>query len=127
MSEQPQGAPSQNVANTVPPTPEVTFDEFRRIDIRVAKVVEVARVPNSAKLLKLQLDIGGVKKQCIAGVGARYEPEQLKDKLIAVVMNLKPRPIMGLMSEVMLLAAADGPEISVLISDRDVNAGSRVT
>jgi len=111
----------------VPPTPEVTFDEFRRIDIRVAKVVEVARVPNSAKLLKLQLDIGGVKKQCIAGVGARYEPEQLKDKLIAVVMNLKPRPIMGLMSEVMLLAAADGPEISVLISDRDVNAGSRVT
>lgn len=120
-----QQTPQQQ--GSVPPTPEVTFDEFRRIDIRVAKVVEVARVPSSAKLLKMQLDIGGIRKQCIAGVGSRYEPEQLMDKLIAVVMNLKPRPIMGLMSEVMLLAAADGPEISVLKPDRDVSSGSRVT
>ena len=110
-----------------PLVPEVTFDEFKRIDIRVARVVEAARVPNSARLVKLSLDIGGIKKQCIAGIGARYEPDQLKDKLIAVVMNLKPRPIMGLMSEVMLLAAGDGPEISVLTSDKPVNTGAKVT
>ena len=112
---------------SAPLVPEITFDEFKRIDIRVAKVLEATRVPNSSRLVKLDLDIGGVKKQCIAGIGARYEPEQLKEKLIAVVLNLKPRAIMGLMSEVMLLAAADGPEVSVLTSDRLINSGAKVT
>lgn len=110
-----------------PPTPEVTFDEFKRIEIRVAKVVEASRVPNSSKLVKLILEIGGEKKQCIAGLGAVYFPEQLLDKLIAVVMNLKPRSLMGLVSEVMLLAAGDGPEISVLTLDKPVGTGARVT
>lgn len=105
---------------------EVTFEEFQKIDIRIAKVLEVSRVPNSARLLKLSLDVGGVTRQCIAGVGARYEPEQLKDKMIAVVTNLKPRKIMGLVSEVMLLAAADGPEISTLVADRPLSSGAKV-
>jgi methionine--tRNA ligase beta chain len=108
-------------------TNEVTFEEFQKIDIRIAKVKEVMRVPNSARLLKLRLDINGTEKQCIAGIGANYEPDQLKDKLIAVVMNLKPRKIMGLMSEVMLLAAADGPEITTLVADRPVSSGAKVT
>ncbi len=127
MSEpETQSAKSEEKAKE-PLVPEVTFDEFKRIDIRVARVVEATRVPNSARLVKLSLDIGGIKRQCIAGIGARYEPDQLKDKLIAVVMNLKPRPIMGLMSEVMLLAAGDGPEISVLTSDKPVSTGAKVT
>ncbi len=105
---------------------EVTFEEFQKIDIRIAKVLEVSRVPNSARLLKLSLDVGGVTRQCIAGVGAKYEPEQLKDKMIAVVTNLKPRKIMGLVSEVMLLAAADGPEISTLVADRPLSSGAKV-
>ncbi len=108
-------------------TPEVTFDEFRRIDIRVGKVLEASRVPNSAKLVKLILDIGGQKKQCIAGVGTAYSPEQLQDKLIAVVTNMKPRSLMGLVSEVMLLAAGDGPEISILSINKPVSTGARVT
>ncbi len=106
---------------------EVTFEEFQKIDIRVAKVLEVSRVPNSARLLKLSLDIGGTTRQCIAGVGANYEPDQLKDKMIAVVTNLKPRKIMGLLSEVMLLAAADGPEVSALVADRPLSSGAKVT
>ena len=110
-----------------PMTPEVTFDEFRRIDIRVAKVVEASRVPNSSKLVKLILDIGGQRKQCIAGIGTAYSPEQLQDKLIAVVMNMKPRSLMGLVSEVMLLAAGDGPEISMVTLDHPLNTGARVT
>ncbi len=106
---------------------EVTFDEFQRIDIRTAKVLDVSRVPNSTRLLKIILDVGGVQRQCIAGIGANYEPEQLKDKMIAVVTNLKPRKIMGLTSEVMLLAAADGPEISTLVTDRPLSSGAKVT
>lgn len=97
------------------------------MDIRIAKVFEVSKVPNSARLLKLILDVGGVRKQCIAGIGASYEPDQLRNKLIAVVMNMKPRHIMGLTSEVMLLAAADGPEISVISSDRTLSSGAKVT
>jgi methionyl-tRNA synthetase len=112
---------------TEPITPEVTFDEFRKIDIRVAKVIESSRVPNSAKLVKLILDIGGQRKQCIAGIGTAYTPEQLQDKLIAVVMNMKPRSLMGLVSEVMLLAAGDGPEISLLTVEHPLNTGARVT
>ncbi len=108
-------------------TPEVTFDEFRRIDIRVGKVLEVERIPNSSKLIKLIVDVGGIRKQCIAGIGYKYEPEQLKDKFIAVVMNLKPRTLMGYVSEVMLLAAGDTSEISVLTIDRPVDAGAKVT
>ncbi len=108
-------------------TSEITFDDFRRIDLRVAKVLEASRVPNSARLLKLKLDVGGVEKQCIAGIGAKYEPDQLKEKLIVVVANMKPRALMGLASEVMLLAAADGPEISVLALDRTLPAGAKVT
>lgn len=121
MSEQPAGTHEAEEKSG-----EVTFEEFQKIDIRIAKVLEVSRVPNSARLLKLSLDVGGVTRQCIAGVGAKYEPEQLKDKLIAVVTNLKPRKIMGLVSEVMLLAAADGPEISTLVADRPLSSGAKV-
>ncbi len=106
---------------------KVTFQDFQKIDIRIAKVIDVARVPNSARLLKIQLDIAGEKKQCIAGIGAAYEPDQLKEKLIAVVTNLEPRKIMGLDSEVMLLAAADGPELSTLVADRNLSTGAKVT
>lgn len=122
MSEEPAGTAEPEEKQS-----EVTFEEFQKIDIRIAKVIEVSRVPNSARLLKLSMDIGGVQRQCIAGLGAKYEPEQLKDKMIAVVTNLKPRKIMGLVSEVMLLAAADGPEISALVADRPLSSGAKVT
>ena len=118
---------SQESNSTTPTIPEVTFDEFRRIDIRVAKVLEASRVPNSSRLVKLILDIGGQRKQCIAGIGTAYSPEQLQDRLIAVVMNMKPRTLMGLVSEVMLLAAGEGPEISVLSLDKSMSTGARVT
>lgn len=126
LSESPQSQPFSQPESLGAPS-EVTFEEFQKIDIRIAKVKEVTRVPNSARLLKLIVDINGTERQCIAGIGAKYEPDQLRDKLIAVVTNLKPRKIMGLMSEVMLLAAADGPEVSTLIADRPLNSGAKVT
>jgi methionine--tRNA ligase beta chain len=118
-------AGSSSSSSSLPP--QISFEEFKRVDIRVAKVIEVSRVPNSARLLKLILDISGKKRQCIAGIGASYEPEKLKNKLIAVVTNLKPRKIMGQTSEVMLLAAAEGPEISILTLDRELPTGAKVT
>ena len=122
-----QQEPTPNQGEKPPPNQEVSIEEFRKVDIRIAKVIDVTRVPNSARLLRIILDFGGIQKQCIAGVGAKYEPDQLKDKVIAVVTNLKPRQIMGLTSEVMLLAAGDGPEISILTPDRPLSLGARVT
>ena len=123
MTAEPANQPAQSEL----PTIEVSFDEFKRIDIRTAKVLAVSRVPNSARLLRIIVDVGGQQRQCIAGIGAKYEPDQLKDKTIIVVANMKPRSLMGLVSEVMLLAAADGPDLSVLTPDRPLSSGSKVT
>ncbi|MDG6999893.1 MAG: methionine--tRNA ligase subunit beta [Nitrososphaerota archaeon] len=123
MTAEPANQPAQSES----PTIEVSFDEFKRIDIRTAKVLAVSRVPNSARLLRIIVDVGGQQRQCIAGIGAKYEPDQLKDKTIIVVANMKPRSLMGLISEVMLLAAADGPDLSVLTPDRPLSSGSKVT
>ena len=77
LSKMNESAPIANSADA--PEVEVTFDEFKRIDIRVSRVLEVSRVPNSAKLLRLILDVGGQRKQCIAGIGSKYAPEQVRD------------------------------------------------
>jgi methionine--tRNA ligase beta chain len=127
MSESTPAPSSQGVQESTGKENEVSFEEFQKMDIRIAKVNDVSRVPNSSRLLKLKLDLNGTERQCIAGLGTKYEPDQLKDKLIAVVTNLKPRKIMGLISEVMLLAAVDGEEVSALVADRPINSGAKVT
>ena len=122
MTAEPANQPAQSES----PTIEVSFDEFKRIDIRTAKVLAVSRVPNSARLLRIIVDVGGQQRQCMAGIGAKYEPDQLKDKTIIVVANMKPRSLMGLISEVMLLAASDGPDLSVLPPASPLSSCSKV-
>jgi len=84
-------------------------------------------LPGSRKLIKLMIDIGGVVKQSVAGLGDSYKPEQLLSKLVAVVTNLKPRKIFGVESEVMMLAALDDSNISILNPDKQISVGSKVT
>jgi methionine--tRNA ligase beta chain len=108
-------------------TKEATIEEFHRIDVRVAKVAQSEKVPGSKRLLKLIVDLGDSKRQCVTGIGEQYTADDLRGKLIAVVTNLKPRKIMGLDSEVMILAALDGPTISVLRPDKEVSAGAKIT
>ncbi|MGQ9718682.1 MAG: hypothetical protein ACUVWK_02380 [Nitrososphaerales archaeon] len=97
------------------------------MDIRIGKIVDAQQLPNSKKLIKLMIDIGGVVKQSVAGLGDNYKSEQLLSKLVAVVTNLKPRKIFGVESEVMMLAALDGSNISILNPDKQISAGSKVT
>lgn len=123
----PPSVATTTTSSSTPESPQrITFEEFQKVDIRAAKVIEAGRVPNSNRLLRLKLDLGGQEKQCVAGIGAKYDPDYLKGKMIAVVTNLVPRNIMGLISEVMLLAASEGPEISVLVLDKELGPGSRV-
>jgi methionine--tRNA ligase beta chain len=109
------------------PPIDVSFEEFQRIDVRVGRVIEAERVAGSKKLLRLVVDLGEIKRQCITGIGEQYESKDLNGRLIAVVTNLKPRKIMGFDSEVMVLAALDGPKISILGPDKEISAGSKVT
>ena len=102
------------------------MDEFTKIDVKVGKIVSAERVPGSKKLLKLQVDIGGELKQCIAGLADQYSSEEMTNKLVAVVTNLQKKKIFNLESEVMLLAAVDGPTVGLLQPDRPFPPGSNV-
>ncbi len=91
--------------------PEIAFEDFARVDLRVAKVLEAEYHPNADKLLRLQLDDGsGTTRQICAGIRGHYEPEDLVGRLIVIVANLAPRKIRGEESRGMLLAGSDQPE-----------------
>lgn len=93
------------------PKPPIKFDDFSRVDLRVARVVHAEPHPNADKLLKLQVDDGtGVPRQICAGIRANYAPESLIGKNIIIVANLEPRIIRGEESRGMLLAASDIPK-----------------
>jgi tRNA-binding protein len=127
---------------TTPPTettgkPIVTFDEFAKLDLRVAKVIKVEPHPNADKLWKLQLDDGsGIPRQICAGVREYYAPEQLLGQRIVIVANLAPRIIRGEESRGMLLAASnvgkdaatDTPRQVVIITTlSDIGPGAAVS
>ncbi len=91
--------------------PGITFDEFARVGLRVARIVEAEPHPNADRLLKLQVDDGsGEPRQICAGIKGHYEPADLLGRLIVIVANLAPRQIRGEESRGMLLAASDAPK-----------------
>ena len=104
----------------------MTIDEFRKVELRVAKIVAAERVPDSEKLVKLQIDIGE-PRQLVAGIGKAYTPEELVGREIVVVANLEPRKLMGLESQGMLLAAHGDDGIPfLLMPDKPVPPGSAI-
>ena len=98
--------------------PEITFDDFAKIDLRIAKIVSAEPHPNADRLLKIQLDDGsGEPRQICAGIKAQYSPEDLVGKSIVIVANLAPRKLRGEESRGMLLAASNADKGS---EDRSV-------
>ncbi|MCC6681101.1 MAG: methionine--tRNA ligase subunit beta [Phycisphaeraceae bacterium] len=112
--------------------PQITFDDFARLELRVATVLEAEAHPQADRLLKLQIDLGGEKRQICAGIRTYYQdPQSLVGRQIVVVANLVPRTIRGEISNGMLLAASvmDGEQVNdvvLLAPDKPVPAGSRV-
>lgn len=106
--------PQPTTAETKPESdtkPEISFEDFARIDLRVAKIVHAEPHPNADRLLKLQLDDGsGTPRQICAGIREYYQPEDLVGKSIVIVANLAPRKIRGEESRGMMLAASDAPK-----------------
>jgi methionyl-tRNA synthetase len=105
---------------------KISYDEFSKLDIRVAEIVGVESVKGADKLYKLQIDVGGTTKQIVAGIAKQYSTEELLGKKIVVVDNLEPAVIRGEKSEGMLLAAVDSDDISILTPDRGTAPGSKI-
>ena len=95
--------------------PEITLDEFSRIDLRVATVVHAEQIPKAKKLLKLEVELGQ-KRTLVAGIAEKYAPEDLIGKQVIIVANLKPAKLMGVVSNGMVVAAVDesGPTLATL-------------
>ncbi len=105
----------------------VGIEDFLKLDIRVAKVLNAERVEGSEKLLKLTVSLGDEERTIVAGIAKYYTPEELVGKKIVIIANLKPRKIFGITSQGMLLAASDGENLAVLVPDRDVKEGAKIS
>ncbi len=116
-----KAAPDDEIA------PTIQFDDFAKIDLRIAKIVSAEHVEGADKLLRLQLDIGTETRQVFAGIKSAYTPEQLTGKLTVMVANLAPRKMRFGMSEGMVLAAGPGgDELYILEPNEGAKPGMRV-
>ena len=120
------GRPSV-VDNQPESKPPITIDDFKKVDLRIARVVQCERVPKSEKLLKLQVEVGAEKRQILAGIAQHYTPEELIGKSVVVVFNLQPAKLMGHESQGMLLAASDNDgRLAILTPAAEIAGGSVV-
>jgi len=113
-----------------PAKPVVEFDDFAKLDLRVARVTECREHPNADKLLVVKVDLGPAgERQICAMLKGHYKPEELLGKLVVVVANLEPRSMRGEVSQGLLLSAAEGPmkqRMVVLTPSAEVAVGSVV-
>ncbi len=104
----------------------VEFDDFEKLDIRVGKVIECERVPKSKKLLRFTLEVGSEKRQILSGISQFHEPEELIGKNVLFIANFKPRTMMGLESNGMILSAEYDGNLTVLTTLKDIQSGAEV-
>ncbi len=107
----------------------VTYDDFAKLDLRVATIVQAEPHPNADKLIVMQIDLGTEKRQIVAGLRQYYDPAALVGKQIIVVANLAPRMMRGTESNGMLLAAssAERSEVILLTVERPIHPGAKVS
>jgi methionyl-tRNA synthetase len=124
MATQDASQPSEKAAAE---DARISIDDFMKVDLRVAKVLEAEAVPKSKKLIKLKVDTGRDQRTIVAGIAEAYQPEQLVGRTIVVVANLQPAKLMGIESNGMVLAGSpDGGKPILVAFDQDVPPGSRV-
>ncbi len=111
-----------------PVSPTITIDDFAKVDLRVATVLEAERVKKSDKLLRLVVDLGFEKRQILAGIAGAYQPEALVGRKVVIVANLQPRTMRGLESQGMVVAASIGAEGTPVLAgfQEDIPNGARL-
>lgn len=105
----------------------ITIEDFAKLDLRVAKVLEAEKIEGSDKLLKLRLEVGSETRQVVSGIAKYYSPESLIGKSVILVANLKPAKLRGVESQGMILAASNDTGLVIATLDGEISSGSRVT
>ena len=124
-TEKPAG---KSAADPVPPEVPglIDYREFGRVELKTARVVSAEKIPGATKLLKVDVMIGDERRQLVAGIAMHYTPEELLDKTVVVVTNLKPAVLRGVKSEGMLLAATKGESLRLITVDGNMSSGAKV-
>ncbi len=107
--------------------PEISFDDFSKLDLRTATIIHAEAIPKANKLLKVTVDIGeGVNRTIVAGISKSYKPEDLLGKQVIIVANLAPVELMGELSQGMILAATNKKDFTIATFEKDIKPGSTV-
>lgn len=107
---------------------EITFEDFKRLEVRVGTITSVERVPRTEKLYKILVDLGSLGvRQTVSSLVGYYEPESLEGKRVVFLCNLKPTKFAGEVSQGMLLAAELEKRLALLTTDQEIPNGARVT
>jgi methionine--tRNA ligase beta chain len=104
----------------------ITFEEFKKVEIRIGKIVSAEKLENADKLLKLQVDFGEFKRQILSGIAEFYQPEELVDKKLPFIVNLEPRVMRGEESQGMLMAIDTEEKPVLLLPAAEVPTGAEV-
>ncbi|MEI6610153.1 MAG: methionine--tRNA ligase [Deltaproteobacteria bacterium] len=118
-------SPAKVAADTLDLKPVIEYEDFTKIDLRVAKILEAEAVPKSSKLLKLKIDIGE-ERTIVAGIGKDYSPADLIGKKVVIVANLKPAKLMGIESRGMILATDTDQGLTILSFEKDAKTGAKI-
>ncbi|MDD4309348.1 MAG: methionine--tRNA ligase [Candidatus Cloacimonetes bacterium] len=127
--KQSQAVSNEQQSDNLPPEASkatITYDDFAKLDIRLAKVISAERIPKTENLLKLQVEIGDLKRELVAGIAQNYSPEELLGKTIVMLVNLEPKTIRGITSQGMILASHSDGKINLIVPDKGGVSGSTV-
>ncbi len=105
---------------------QVTYDDFSKLDLRVAKIIQIEKIPGKSKIVKGVIDLGEEKRDVIIGGAEYYKPEELVNRKVIVIVNLEPRKIAGIESNAMLLAADLNDKPFWLSVSEDVPLGTKI-
>jgi len=117
---------TENLKEEKPKEDLISFKEFQKLKLRVARIEEAEKVEGTDRLLKLQISLGEEKRQLVAGIAEHYEVETLVGKQIVIVANLEPAKIRGVESQGMLLAASDDSGLALLSPEGEIADGAEV-
>jgi methionyl-tRNA synthetase len=121
-------AVEETKVNHIPLKPEITIDDFNKIDLRTATIIDAKRVEKADKLLQLELDLGFEKRTVLSGIAAHYSPEEIVGKRVTIVANLAPRKMRGVESKGMILMAGDnGGKLTFVNYDEAWEDGSPIS
>ena len=109
--------------------PTINYEDFEKLDLKVAEIKEAEEIDGADKLYKLTISLGDEERILVAGIKQHYSTEELKGKKIIIITNLEPRKLRGIESQGMLLAASteDHKEVILLTPDKDIESGSPVS